>query len=176
MAALLYVLQSAAAASCDIYAAGGMPCVAAHSLSRALYSQYAGPLYRVVRSPGNASLDIGLRTPGGAADSAVHDSFCGNSTCTVERTYDQSPLGNHLGIGHGPSFLNGPRGAQDRGVNFADRSRPQAILGGRKVYAAYFAGTGTAPHGKEFAGQGYSNRTAVGTAECEESQTIYAGL
>ena len=32
------------AAPCDIYAAGGTPCVAAHSMTRALYSAYAGPV------------------------------------------------------------------------------------------------------------------------------------
>ena len=32
---------------CDLYAAGGQPCVAAHSTTRALYSAYTGPLYQV---------------------------------------------------------------------------------------------------------------------------------
>ena len=31
---------------CDIYAADGGPCVAAHSTVRALYATYDGPLYR----------------------------------------------------------------------------------------------------------------------------------
>jgi len=30
---------------CDIYAAGGTPCIAAHSTTRALYASYNGPLY-----------------------------------------------------------------------------------------------------------------------------------
>src|SRR5678816_396948 len=30
---------------CDIYAAAGAPCVAAHSTTRALYAAYSGPLY-----------------------------------------------------------------------------------------------------------------------------------
>ncbi|MGE5487902.1 MAG: arabinofuranosidase catalytic domain-containing protein, partial [bacterium] len=33
---------------CDIYAAGGAPCVAAHSTTRALYASYNGPLYQVL--------------------------------------------------------------------------------------------------------------------------------
>ena len=175
-AALLSVFTVFAAAPCDIYATSGTPCVAAHSLSRALYAQYSGPLYRVVRTPDNASADVGVLVPGGTADSAAHDAFCGNATCTVERIYDQSPLGNHLGIEHGPSFLDGPRAAQDRGVNFADHNRSQAALGGRKVYAAYFTGAGTAPHSKDYVGQGYSNRTAAGTAVGDEPQTVYAVL
>ncbi len=32
---------------CDIYAAGGTPCVAAHSTVRALLRAYPGPLYQV---------------------------------------------------------------------------------------------------------------------------------
>src|ERR1039457_4006313 len=34
---------------CDIYTAGGDPCVAAHSTTRALYASYNGPLYQVLR-------------------------------------------------------------------------------------------------------------------------------
>ena len=29
---------------CDIYAKGGTPCVAAHSMTRALFAHYTGPL------------------------------------------------------------------------------------------------------------------------------------
>ena len=35
---------------CDIYAAGGTPCVAAYSTVRALYVSYDGPLYQVQRA------------------------------------------------------------------------------------------------------------------------------
>jgi len=43
-------------APCDIYAAAGDPCVAAHSTTRALYASYNNrPLYQVLRqSDGNA--------------------------------------------------------------------------------------------------------------------------
>ena len=34
---------------CEIYAAAGDPCVAAHSTTRALYASYNGPLYQVLR-------------------------------------------------------------------------------------------------------------------------------
>ena len=34
---------------CDIYAAAGDSCVAAHSTTRALYASYNGPLYQVLR-------------------------------------------------------------------------------------------------------------------------------
>src|SRR5437879_12309057 len=35
--------------SCDIYAAAGDPCVAAHSTTRALYATYNAPRYQVMR-------------------------------------------------------------------------------------------------------------------------------
>eukprot|EP01043_Picozoa_sp_COSAG02_P035633 COSAG02_NODE_2563_length_8525_cov_90.068835_9_plen_203_part_00 len=175
---LLQLIHRAAAvaadsAPCDIYAAGGTPCVAAHSLSRALYSHYAGPLYRLQRDGSTrAATDIGVLGPGGRADSAAHDAFCSapGAACIVERIYDQSPWGNHLGVEHGPPYLKGPRGAQDRPVNFTD-SRSAATLGGQKIYAAYFAGGDQRTYG-----QGYSNRTARGTAVGEEPQSIYAVL
>ena len=108
---------AAAAGPCDIYAAGLTPCVAAHSTVRALYGSYAGPLYQLQRTPaaGNARKDIAVRGAGGKADAAAHTAFCRDATCTVERIYDQSPRGNHLGIEQGLPFLKGqPRGAHDR--------------------------------------------------------------
>ena len=46
---------------CDIYAAAGDPCVAAHSTTRALYASYNGPLYQVLRQSDGKTLDIGRR-------------------------------------------------------------------------------------------------------------------
>ena len=47
-ATVLQLAQSSGAAAtggpCDIYAAGGTPCVAAHSMTRALFAHYTGPL------------------------------------------------------------------------------------------------------------------------------------
>ena len=161
---------------CDIYGAGGTPCVAAHSLTRALYAAYAGPLYRLVRTPGGARADISVLRAGGTANASAHAEFCSDSaTCTVEAIYDQSPLGNHLGIEQGMPYLSGPRAAHDRGVDFNDTERSQARLGGQQVFAAHFLGGGPKKR-KSFVGQGYSNRTAAGTAVGEEPETIYAVL
>ena len=44
--------RAATSGPCDIYAAGGTPCVAAHSTVRALYGAYNGTLYQVRRSLG----------------------------------------------------------------------------------------------------------------------------
>src|ERR1700692_2763595 len=45
---------------CDIYAAAGDPCVAAHSTTRALYASYNGPLYQILRQSDGKTLDIGV--------------------------------------------------------------------------------------------------------------------
>ena len=48
---------------CDIYAAAGDPCVAAHSTTRALYASYSGPLYQVLRQSDGKTLNIGVVQP-----------------------------------------------------------------------------------------------------------------
>ena len=66
----------AGAQPCDIYAAGGTPCVAAHSTVRALYASYGGPLYAVTRASDKSSLDVGVLGAGGLANvlaDAHHD-------------------------------------------------------------------------------------------------------
>ena len=86
---------------CDIYAAGGAPCVAAHSTTRALYASYKGPLYQVMRQSDGKTLDIGVVRrskdgPGGYSDAAAQDAFCANTYCWITILYDQSGKGNHL--------------------------------------------------------------------------------
>ncbi|MFE3263008.1 arabinofuranosidase catalytic domain-containing protein [Streptomyces sp. NPDC059215] len=44
---------------CDLYAAGGTPCVAAHSTTLALYAPYDGPLYQVRRASDTTTCDVG---------------------------------------------------------------------------------------------------------------------
>jgi len=92
---------------CDVYAAAGTPCVAAHSSTRALYASYNGPLYQVMRQSDGKTLDIGVvqpseGDPGGYADAAVQDAFCANTYCWVTILYDQS--------GHGNNLVQAPRG------------------------------------------------------------------
>src|SRR5215475_1872739 len=89
---------------CDIYAAAGTPCAAAHSTTRALYASYDGPLYQVERLSDNAVKDIGIVEPsvspfpdaGGYADAAAQDAFCADTTCLITKIYDQSPMHNDL--------------------------------------------------------------------------------
>jgi hypothetical protein len=70
---LLYLLfPLALSAPCDIFAAGGTPCAAAHSVTRSLYSNYKGPLYQLQLTGDNTTLDIGV-IAGGFADAAAHE-------------------------------------------------------------------------------------------------------
>src|SRR4051812_49726923 len=75
--------EAATSLPCDIYAAGGTPCVAAHSTTRALFGSYNGSLYQVRRSSDNTTRNIGLLSAGGFADAAAQDSFCANTTCVI---------------------------------------------------------------------------------------------
>src|SRR5947207_6577167 len=95
---------------CDIYAAAGDPCVAAHSTTRALYAGYNGPLYQILRQSDGKTVDIGVAQPvaspvpdaGGYAHAAAQDAFCANTYCWISIIYDQSPKHNHL--------IHAPRG------------------------------------------------------------------
>ena len=122
---------------CDIYARGDTPCVAAHSMTRALYRDYGGKLFRVRSDATNQSITVGVVHPGGVADTRVAAEFCrGSKTCTVTLIFDQSPLGNHLGIETGFSYLRPPRNSRDSGVDL--HASPNVTLQGAPVYAAVF--------------------------------------
>ena len=84
---------------CDILAAAGTPCVAAHSTTRALFEGYSGPLYNITR-PDGMSFSVPLLAPGGFADKKAHDAFCPNKDCVVSNVFDQTTNANHLGQRH----------------------------------------------------------------------------
>jgi non-reducing end alpha-L-arabinofuranosidase len=105
---------------CDIYAAGGTPCEAAYSTTRALYADYDGPLYQLQRTSDGLHLNIGLESAGGVADSAPQVSFCVHTTCTVTELYDQSPNGNNMPISLGNSCSRCSRGFPGPGRDGAD--------------------------------------------------------
>ena len=126
---------------CDIYAAAGDPCVAAHSTTRALYASYDGPLYQVVRQSDGRSLDIGVvqpsaspvSDPGGYADAAAQDAFCANTWCWITKIYDQS--GKHNDLTQAPrGGFSGPALGGFNNVPVADRA-PVMVMG-HKVYGA----------------------------------------
>jgi hypothetical protein len=124
---------------CDIYAAAGCPCVAAHSSTRALYASYNGPLYQVMRQSDGKTLDIGVvqpseGDPGGYADAAAQDAFCANTYCWITTLYDQSGKGNHLVQAPRGGF-SGPGMGGFNNIPVADMA-PITIMG-HKAYGVF---------------------------------------
>jgi hypothetical protein len=115
---------------CDIYAAGGTPCVAAHSTVRALYSSYNGNLYQVRRASDSTTKNIGVLTAGGVANAASQDSFCSGTTCVVTVIYDQSGRGNDMWYQGSGS----PVGGKDTPATATSES---LTIGGAKAYSLY---------------------------------------
>ena len=141
-------------APCDIYADDGGPCVAAHSTVRALYATYDAPLYQVKKADGTTK-DIGVLAPGGFANSADQDEFCGIDACTISIIYDQSGKGNHL--------TKGPAGgAKTTPDNEANAKAISATFSGHKVYGVHIV-----------TGIGYRNNSACGTATGDNAETEY---
>jgi hypothetical protein len=139
---------------CDIYAFYGTSCVAAYSMTRALYADYDGPLYRVQRASDGTTAEIGPLNAGGDVDAAAQDSFCSGTTCTITEIYDQSPMGNNLAI-EGP----GGNGGQDQG---ADATALPIKIDGNEAY-----GLDIEP------GIGYRADTTDGVATDGEPEGVY---
>ena len=70
---------------CDIYAAAGDPCVAAHSTTRALYASYNGPLYQVLRQSDGKTLDIGVVQPVASPSDAGGYAERGRAGCVLRQ-------------------------------------------------------------------------------------------
>ena len=127
---------------CDIYAAAGDPCVAAHSTTRALYASYNGSLYQVLRQSDGKTLDIGVVQPGaspvpdagGYADAAAQDTFCANTYCWISIIYDQSPKHNDLTQAPRGGF-SGPAMGGFNNLPLADMA-PITIMG-HKAYGVF---------------------------------------
>ncbi len=148
--------QAATQGPCDIYLAGGTPCVAAHSTTRALYAAYNGSLYQVRRSSDNATLNIGVLSAGGYANAAAQDSFCSGTTCVITVIYDQSGRGNNLTQAPAGGAAGGPD-------NLANATAAPTTLAGHKAYGIYVA-----------AGTGYRDDHTSGIATGDAAQGMYA--
>jgi non-reducing end alpha-L-arabinofuranosidase len=148
--------QAATQGPCDIYAAGGTPCVAAHSTTRALYGSYNGALYQVRRSSDNTTRDIGVLSAGGYANAATQDSFCANTSCVITIIYDQSGRGNHLTQAPGGGAAGGPD-------NLANATAAPITINGNKAYGVFVA-----------PGTGYRNDHTNGIATGDASEGMYA--
>jgi hypothetical protein len=149
---------------CDIYAAAGNPCVAAHSSTRALYASYNGPLYQVMRQSDGKTLDIGVvrpskGDPGGYADAAAQDEFCADTYCWITILYDQSGKGNHLTQAPRGGF-SGPAMGGFNNLPVADMA-PVTLMG-HKVYGVFIE-----------PGTGLRDDDPVGTAVDDQAEGQY---
>jgi hypothetical protein len=152
---------------CDIYAAAGDACAAAHSTTRALYASYNGPLYQVLRQSDGKTLDIGVVQPsaspapdaGGYADAAAQDAFCANTYCWITKVYDQSPKHNDL-IQPPHGGFNGPALGGFNNLPIADMA-PVTIMG-HKVYGVFIE-----------PGMGLRQDDAKGTAVDDQAEGQY---
>jgi non-reducing end alpha-L-arabinofuranosidase len=149
---------------CDIYAAGGAPCVAAHSTTRALYASYSGPLYQVLRQSDGRTLDIGVVQPSGAdaggyANAAAQDTFCANTYCWIATVYDQA--GKHNDLTQAPrGAFSGPAMGGFNNLPIADMA-PITIMG-HKVYGLFIE-----------PGMGVRQNDAKGTAVDDQAEGQY---
>jgi hypothetical protein len=152
---------------CDIYAAAGDPCVAAHTTTRALYASYNGPLYQVKRLSDGAVKDIGVVQPvatpfpdaGGYANAAAQEAFCANTTCLITKVYDQSP--NHNDLTQAPrGAFSGPALGGANNLPIADMA--PVTLGGHRVYGIFIE-----------PGMGLRDDDPVGTAVDDQPEGTY---
>jgi hypothetical protein len=148
--------QAAAQGPCDIYAAGGTPCVAAHSTTRALFGAYSGSLYQVRRSSDNTTLNIGVLSAGGVANAAAQDSFCAGTSCVITIVYDQTGRGNNLTQAPAGGAAGGPD-------NLANATGAPTTLNGQKAYGVFVA-----------PGTGYRNDHTSGIATGDNPEGEYA--
>jgi hypothetical protein len=151
--------KPAAQGPCDIYAAGGTPCVAAHSTTRALYGSYNGPLYQVGRLSDHAVKNVGVLQRGGFADAAAQDAFCVNTTCLITKLYDQSPMHNDLTQAPRGAFSGPAMGGADN-LPIADQA--PATVGGHKAYGVFIA-----------PGMGLRNNDTRGIAVDDQPEGMY---
>jgi hypothetical protein len=154
---------------CDILAAAGNTCAAAHSTVRALYGSYTGSLYQVCKGSSTTgpnsckgtTMDIGV-VAGGYANAAAQDTFCAGATCTISIIYDQSSNGNHL---H-PS----PTGQRAGALSPASATALKLTLNGHEVYGVQIL---TASGYRAGCNGCASGQTAKGTATGDLPETEY---
>ena len=152
---------------CDIYAAAGDACVAAHSTTRALFASYNGPVYQVLRQSDGRTLDIGVVQPvaspspdaGGYANAAAQDEFCANTYCWITTIYDQSPKHNDLTQAPRGGF-SGPAMGGFNNLPVADMA-PITIMG-HKVYGVFIE-----------PGMGLRQNNVKGTAVDDQAEGQY---
>jgi hypothetical protein len=145
---------------CDIYQAGGTPCVAAHSTVRALYGAYGGPLYQLRRASDKTTKDVPVVSAGGFVDLSVQTSFCSGTTCTISIIYDQSPNHNDLAKSPpGETWL-------PNGGNEANAADGMISVGGHTAHGIYVNNPSQ--------NVGYRNNATKGVAKGDDAEAMYA--
>ncbi len=144
---------------CDIYEAGGTPCVAAHSTVRSLYSKYEGPLYQLTCGEDGETIDI-YADKDGYADVETHERFCEGRVCYISVIYDQSGMENHL-MQAAPGTFDGPAKGMFNTLPLADMA--PVSVNGHKAYGVYI-----------MPGMGFRNNNARGLAIEDEPEGIYS--
>ena len=86
-----------------------------------MFASYDGPLYEIQRASDDSTLNIGLESTGGVANSAPQVSFCAGTTCTITEIYDQTANGNNMPVSQGTGYRiddakNVPTGSDPEGV------------------------------------------------------------
>jgi hypothetical protein len=148
--------RAATSEPCDIYAAAGNTCVAAHSTTRALFAAYNGALYQVRRSSDNTTLNISPLSAGGVANAAAQDTFCANTTCVITEIFDQSGHGNNLTDAPGGGAAGGPDA-------LANATAAKISVGGHEAYGVFVA-----------AGTGYRDDSTSSIATGDAAEGEYA--
>ena len=156
---LSFVIGASATGPCDILAAAGNPCVAAHSTTRALYAAYDGPLYAVKNNHTGTVFNVTVLSPGGFADIKGHESVCpAVGDCIIQHVFDQAGNGNGLHVRDDRDI----GGVQHFGV---DATKHKVFVGDARtpVYGMYFN-----------VGDGYIANETKGVATGNDPETIYA--
>jgi hypothetical protein len=94
--------------------------------------------------------------PGGFADSAVQDTFCAGTTCTISIIYDQSSQGNHLEKSPTAHWL--PNGGKE-----APAAAGKITVGGHTVYWVYVSADSVA----------YRRNSTKGIATGDQPEAMY---
>jgi hypothetical protein len=114
-------------------AAGGTsasnPCVAAHSVVRALFGAYRSKLYQISKSDGT-TMDVQTGADG-IADTKPMDTFCTGTTCSLTVIYDQTKNASDLWW-QGSEQVPAPKSS-----TAAKATADPVNVGGHKVYSAF---------------------------------------
>ena len=80
---------------CDVLSSNGTTCSAAYSVTRRMFQNYLGPLFQIVRTSDNTTMNL-TTDPNGQVDISQTFPFCASTTCYISEMYDQTSNANNL--------------------------------------------------------------------------------